>query len=403
MKRLLCLLLALLLFCLPCVTAFASVLDDNESYMSGDYYASLKAVKLTGNMRTDIVNVALSQVGYHEGKSANDITGASTGKDNFTQYGEAYGISGDAWCATFIWWCAREAQIGASIIPKTEWAKTLTFNCPCAAFADCGQITPGDLVFFDHNSSDGVEDHVGLVVDVTDSTIATVEGNSSNAVRAHIYNRSNGKSSDGSGEILCVGFPDYERGNISFEYNTQFLLLEDTAKTYGKIGSSESSGELAPDEYLLLAQKDTGGERWYQVGYGLNSYYIKAGSAQIITKKAPPITGCDWLEIPDLEFEGVIDIPVTSAATTASTTQATTSATSETAPASSQAQDSATESTIEAIETQTAQDVPEYESYFAEDWLKYALFALLGILLVSIIVIIVSGIKVHNDDKKGMW
>ena len=50
---------------IPAVTQPVSALSysGSASYMSGKYYKALTEVKLTGDPRTDIVNVALSQVG----------------------------------------------------------------------------------------------------------------------------------------------------------------------------------------------------------------------------------------------------------------------------------------------------------------------------------------------------
>ena len=45
-------------------SASAISYSGSSSYKSGKYYTALKNVKKTGNQRTDIVNVAKSQVGY---------------------------------------------------------------------------------------------------------------------------------------------------------------------------------------------------------------------------------------------------------------------------------------------------------------------------------------------------
>ena len=60
----------------------------------------------TGNMRDDIIGVALTQVGYTEGTN------------NYTKYGAAYGMHNCSWGMIFVWWCFRQA--GASeLIKKT--------------------------------------------------------------------------------------------------------------------------------------------------------------------------------------------------------------------------------------------------------------------------------------------
>ena len=53
----------------------------------------------TGNMRNDIIGVALTQVGYTEGTN------------NYTKYGVWYGQPNSPWCGMFVSWCAKEAGI----------------------------------------------------------------------------------------------------------------------------------------------------------------------------------------------------------------------------------------------------------------------------------------------------
>ena len=50
----------------------------SSSYQASSYYAALCNVTLTGNQRADIVNVALSQVGYREGSYSGDYGGAES-------------------------------------------------------------------------------------------------------------------------------------------------------------------------------------------------------------------------------------------------------------------------------------------------------------------------------------
>ena len=44
----------------------------SDTYAESEYYTRLSEVELTGEWRVDLVNVALSQVGYHEGDSKDD-------------------------------------------------------------------------------------------------------------------------------------------------------------------------------------------------------------------------------------------------------------------------------------------------------------------------------------------
>ena len=58
----------------------------------------------TGNMRNDIIGVALTQVGYTEGSN------------NYTKYGVWYGQPNSPWCGMFVSWCANQAGVPSSVI-----------------------------------------------------------------------------------------------------------------------------------------------------------------------------------------------------------------------------------------------------------------------------------------------
>ena len=72
-------------------TASALSYGGSASYKSGPYYSKLCAVNLTGNQRTDIVNVAKSQIGYQEGNNSSQLSGTVKGSANYTEYGNWYG------------------------------------------------------------------------------------------------------------------------------------------------------------------------------------------------------------------------------------------------------------------------------------------------------------------------
>lgn len=121
---------------------------------------------LTGNQRKDIIGVALTQMGYVEGSR----NGIKYGND--TKYGEWLGYEYQPWCAMFVSWCARQADIPESIIANSckasPWEQH--FNI---AYRNGKDYTPqpGDL-FFKPDFS-----HVGLVYEVKGDTVVTIEGN----------------------------------------------------------------------------------------------------------------------------------------------------------------------------------------------------------------------------------
>ncbi len=187
----------------------------SSSYKKSVYYERLMNVKLTGDQVTDLCNVAKSQVGYHEA-SFFDYSGTSNGSGNITEYGRWYGRQG-YWCNVFASWCGYVAGIPSSIYPKLTSVGPSYYSTLPAAGADCfafssgRPLQAGDLIFCCTCSGGyGCIDHVGLVVDVDENTIYTVEGNMSDYVQACEYPASTGYSSRLHARINYVARPQYE-------------------------------------------------------------------------------------------------------------------------------------------------------------------------------------------------
>ena len=205
MKRILCMTLAcIMLFgLLPVdgiqVKAAAPDYPTTSSYKASGYYTALCDVELTGNQRVDIVNIALSQVGYREGSYNGDFSGADDGRyKNYTEFNYWYhnyvssampvGGDGAPWCATFVSWCAAMANIPTSILkPSTaagpgdayfnidfySGSSTLESSWDKNSHFKGYNYRPqkGDL-FFTRTWA-----HVGLVVAISGEYVITVEGN----------------------------------------------------------------------------------------------------------------------------------------------------------------------------------------------------------------------------------
>ena len=112
----------------------------------------------TGNQRADIIGVALTQIGYRE-KDVND-----------TKYGDWYGLVKQEWCAMFVSWCARQAEVSTDILAKNSWVHPNSFKVETRSGADYTPL-PGDLFF-----SKGYG-HVGLVWYVEGDYFYSIEGN----------------------------------------------------------------------------------------------------------------------------------------------------------------------------------------------------------------------------------
>lgn len=115
----------------------------------------------TGNQAEDLVGVAMTQVGYTEGP------------DNDTKYGDWLGFPNLPWCASFISWCAYQAEISPAILQRTALAnpgKNPGFGIPCYHGSE---YTPkrGDLFFKEDFS------HVGIVYGTEGDEVLTIEAN----------------------------------------------------------------------------------------------------------------------------------------------------------------------------------------------------------------------------------
>ena len=180
----------------------------SAAYKESEYYERLTSLKLTGDGRTDLIAVALSQLGYTEGNENGAFGGKENGNDNFTEYnynmgsfGSGYGGRDYPWCASFVSFCllqsgthsqskisdwCRKNEGDANYIWREvscqRWAKQLR---TCGYFENSarfgGDYLPisGDLIYFTEDSK--VESHIGIVLFTDGEYVYTVEGNTSAA------------------------------------------------------------------------------------------------------------------------------------------------------------------------------------------------------------------------------
>lgn len=226
-KRLLSAVLAVLLTFAAAFSAYAASgtveYSPSASYKNSEYYSALMSVKLTGDELTDIVNVAKSQIGYHESYSSYDLSGYGSGSGDCTEYGRWYGMQG-AWCNMFASWCAYVAGIPSSVIPKLSSATNAYYSgFPSVGaerfpFSSGRALQPGDFIFTcTCSGSYGCIDHVAIVSDVDSNYIYTVEGNFSDSVKALKYPVSSGYSSYYCARINYVARPQYRDNSATVE------------------------------------------------------------------------------------------------------------------------------------------------------------------------------------------
>lgn len=212
----------------------------SDLYKASEYYQKLSSISLTGDNRTDIIAVALSQLGYTEGDEKNDFSGSAEGSQNYTEYnynmgsfGVGYGGVDYPWCASFVSFCLLQAGVhnqtrvadwcrkhegDATYIYRevscSKWAAQLR---RCGYFKDSTHFggdylpLPGDLIFFTEN---GVgESHIGIVLYTDGTRVYTVEGNT---------NQTPGIESNGGG-VYAKNYPldsSYIRGYGVLPYAT---------------------------------------------------------------------------------------------------------------------------------------------------------------------------------------
>ncbi len=155
---------------------------------------------------------ALSYATFELAAGVKEEGGNNRGKRVEEYLAAAGGEAGEAWCASFVYWCFREACKQARIInpcPRTRGAiKLWTLADPV-----CHALAPdrGRVFVLDHGRGLG---HVGFVEEVLPSgRIVTVEGNTNAAgsragdrVAKHVWDPTQPQSERGA---ALVGFIDF--------------------------------------------------------------------------------------------------------------------------------------------------------------------------------------------------
>lgn len=272
-KRVLCTVLALVLLLTGMVYSAPEV---------SAYQAAKPLPALTGNKAQDVVNIALSQVGYKE-VNGGSVYGAwwssVTGWGDYTYLG---------WCSIFANWCAYQAGAGMNIsydknsaVPgnSLQWMQN-------NAYADRSFRTdpkPGDFIYFGNGNN---VQHVAIVVGYDSATrmVTFVGGNQSNAVTKETTKYvSNVKW--GYQYVLGIGRPNYGDGDTpvmpsctcSEEYAGYYvcttvndpLNIRAEHSTYASVLGGIPSGAKV---YVSKAQV-TGDDVWAHVEYnGISGY-----------------------------------------------------------------------------------------------------------------------------------
>ncbi len=199
----------------------------SDEYKTSIWYQNFAGLTLSENQRNNVLRIAISQLGYHEGSSMADCNGMNTASDgNVTEYarliklstGKPYGTDGVDyafnWCACFVDWCLCQAHIDNAYAEIScgrwidDWfAKPEQTFYVAKAFGGSYVPRPADLIFFDWEGKNSWPDHIGLVLYADETTVYTIEGNTKDndvGIRAYPYD---------SPLIRGYGVPSYDEGD----------------------------------------------------------------------------------------------------------------------------------------------------------------------------------------------
>ena len=239
----------------------------------------------TGDQAEDIVGVALTQAGY-----TNDGTG--------TKYGAWYskGAENVAWCAMFVSWCANQAEIPTSIIPKhstcdtgMNWFKKKGLWQDSSFYG--GSYTPqrGDIVYFSKDHIPTHSSHVGVVTGTSGKYLQVIEGNTTSDYKTYkvIHRTKSNNRLLADAYILGYGTPAYETFDVAElpappakvkSGKTSYSSDEDVTMTWSAVKEADS--------YWAYLYKD-GEEIWYgDVGSDTDVIFepLSAGNYRLLVR-----------------------------------------------------------------------------------------------------------------------
>ena len=195
----------------------------SEEYKTSVWYENFTSLELTENDRNNVLRIAVSQLGYHEGNSAKDFDGKNTsGSSNYIEYarllrdknGNGYNNDAYEWCACFVNWCLNQARFdkASSEIGCWKWVeelKTMKMWQNSAAYKGTYTPQPADFIFFNWKhaqSGNNASGHIGYVLYTTETHVYTIEGNADNNVTVRSY-----ALNDPS--VIGYGTPPYNEGS----------------------------------------------------------------------------------------------------------------------------------------------------------------------------------------------
>ena len=193
--------------------------------------------ELTGNVREDLISVAMSQAGYSEGENS------------YSRYGDWYGNPNGEWNVMFVSFCLNYAGIDQETIPYGSgcWAWQVELEEKDLLIKDdISAVQPGDLILFD-SDGDGKCDRTGIVIEVSDVTVNTVEGDVEGLVGTGNYMLSD------------TSIYGYVRTSEEIDVLEEEPETEIPAEEEADIIPEEAESDIVPEELLeFVAETESG-------------------------------------------------------------------------------------------------------------------------------------------------
>ena len=201
----------------------------SDAYKTSVWYENFTSLELTSNDRNNILRIAVSQLGYHEGDSAKDFDGMNkSGSSNYIEYARLlvphYNDNAYEWCACFVNWCLNQARFdkASSEIGCWKWVgelKAMKMWQDSAAYKGTYTPKPADMIFFNWDGKNTGSGHIGYVLYTTETHVFTIEGNADNNVTVRSYALSDPR-------VIGYGTPPYNEGDeptIDWSYKDGML------------------------------------------------------------------------------------------------------------------------------------------------------------------------------------
>lgn len=161
------------------ISCYSDDASDVETQL--DWQKMFADYPYTGDLRKDLVGIALMQVGYTE-STENFQVGSDGIRRGYTRYGAWYGAPYNDWSAIFVSFCLHFAGADPEETPGNTGAASMAeiWNT-LGKYAQASEYIPvaGDLVFFTDNTA-------GIVTEVYNATCYVIRGDQDNAVQGEL-------------------------------------------------------------------------------------------------------------------------------------------------------------------------------------------------------------------------